>query len=72
MPNKTLYPKVYATLIEYVIQGQRAGKCNGIGQPIKTFTPAEWEEKLVIFGKRRYYHKGSIMKVKLTVANILC
>lgn len=61
MRNVISYPKTYATLIEYSIQGQRAG----IGQPVKSYSPAEWEEVSHRPGKRRVYYKGSTMKVRL-------
>jgi hypothetical protein len=61
MRNQTIYPKVYATILEYVILGQRVG----IGQVVKRFTPAEWETASSRPGKRRYYYKGDITRVKL-------
>lgn len=59
MRSKAIYPKVYAVIVEYIVQAQR------IGRSVENLTPAEWAIAAFRPGKRRYYFKNFILKVKL-------
>lgn len=59
--NQVIYPKIYAEVVSLTYFGSKAGIC----QPIKAFSPEEWQGVSRRPGKRRYYSKGAILKVRI-------